>query len=107
VANPRLLQVLEGLRARYKPAVIDRETVYYLSLGDDADEKWTVTLTPTGCSMAPGRVRDADCVLKTSADLFMKLVDGSYQPNAVDFLTGKLKANNLDLLLRLREAFGI
>jgi long-chain acyl-CoA synthetase len=94
VANPRLLQVLEGLRARYKPAVID-------------DEKWTVTLTPTGCSMAPGRVRDADCVLKTSADLFMKLVDGSYQPNAVDFLTGKLKANNLDLLLRLREAFGI
>lgn len=107
MANAKLQQVLENLQARYKPGVIDRETVYYLSLGDDPAEKWTVTLTPTGCSAVPGRVRDAHCVLKTRADLFIKLVEGGYQPSAMDVMTGKLKTSNLELLVRLREAFGI
>lgn len=107
MANDKLRQVLDGLQARYKPGVIDRETIYYLSLGDDAAEKWTVTLTPNGCSAVPGRVGDAHCVLKTRADLFIKLVEGSYQPSAMDFMTGKVKTSNLDLLVRLREAFGI
>jgi len=106
VANPRLQQVLEGLQGRYKPAAIDREIVYYLSLGEDPGDKWTVTLTPTGCSMAAGRVGNAHCVLKTSADLFIKMVEGSYQPSALDFMRGKLKTSDLDLLLRLRKAFG-
>jgi long-chain acyl-CoA synthetase len=107
VANPRLQQVLEGLQSRYRPAAIDREIVYYLSLGEDPGDKWTVTLTPSGCSMVAGRVGTAHCVLKTSADLFMKMIDGSYQPNALDFMRGKLKTNDLYLLLRLRKAFGI
>lgn len=107
MANATLRRVLEGLRARYKPSAIDRDTVYYLSLGDDPDEKWTVTLTPSDCAMVPGRVGDADCVLKTEADLFIKLVEGSYQPSALDFMRGKLKTSNVDLLLRLRAAFGI
>ena len=106
MANPRLQQALEGLQGRYKPAAIDREIVYYLSLGEDPGDKWTVTLTPTGCSMAPGRVGNAHCVLKTSADLFMKMIDGSYQPGPLDFMKGKVKTSDLDLLLRLRKAFG-
>jgi putative sterol carrier protein len=107
MANSRLEDVLEGMRARYRPTAVDRKTVYYLSLGDKAEEKWTITLTPEGCEMTPGRVGNADCVLKMRAELFMKLVDGSYQPGAMDFMTGKLKTNNVDLLLRLRQAFGI
>ena len=97
---------LESLRSRYKPGAVDRETVYYLSLGEGPGEKWTVTLTPTSCSAVPGRVGDAQCVLKMSADLFIKMVDGSYKPGALDFMTGKLKTNNIELLLRLRQAFG-
>lgn len=107
MATSRLEDVLEGMRARCRPTAVDREIVYYLSLGDRAEEKWTITLTPQGCSMAPGRVGNAECVLKMRAELFMKLVDGSYKPGAMDFMTGKLKTNNLDLLLRLRQAFGI
>jgi putative sterol carrier protein len=57
--------------------------------------------------MVAGRVGNADCVLKMRADLFMKLVDGSYKPGAMDFMTGKLKTNNLDLLLLMRQAFGM
>lgn len=102
-----LQECLDSLRASYRPGIIDRETVYYLSLGEAPGEKWTVTLTPTSCSAVPGRVGDAQCVLKMRADLFMKMVDGSYKPGPMDFMTGKLKTNNIEALLRLREAFGI
>lgn len=102
-----LEECLETLRAKYKPGIIDREAIYYLSLGEAPGEKWTVTLTPTSCSAVPGRVGDAHCVLKMRAELFMKLVDGSFKPGAMDFMTGRLKTNNIEALLRLRQAFGI
>ena len=104
--NPLLAERLESLRTRYKPGAIDRDSVYYLSLGDAPDEKWTVTLTPTSCTAVPGRVGDAECVLKMRADLFIKMIDGSYQPGPMDFMTGKVKTNNIEALLRLRQAFG-
>jgi putative sterol carrier protein len=107
MSKPSLPATLEALRARYNPAAVDRDTTYYLSLGDRPEEKWTVTLTRTACSMAPGRVGNADCVLKMPAVLFLGLVEGSYKPAAVDFMTGKLKTNDLSLLLRLRQAFAM
>jgi putative sterol carrier protein len=98
---------LESMRGRFRPSVIDRAIVYYLSLGDDPDDKWTVTLTPGGCSMAKGRGGNADCVLKMRKDLFARLLDGSFKPGAFDFVTGKIKTNDVNLLLRLRQAFGM
>jgi hypothetical protein len=107
MGSPRLRDTLESLATKYDGAGIDRETIYYLSLGDGPDEKWTVTLTPTSCALAPGRVGNADCVLKTTSDRFLGLIDGSYQPGALDFVTGKLKTNDIGLLLRLRQAFAM
>ena len=107
MANPQIQATLDALRARYNPAAVDRETIYYLSLGDGPDEKWTVTLTPTSCSATPGRVGDAHCVLKMRPDLFGKLIQGTFKPGAMDFVTGKIKTNDIALLLRLRRAFGM
>ena len=76
------------------------------SLGDADDHKWTVKLSPSACELIPGKIDNADCVLKTSADLFAKLVDGSWKPGVVDFMSGKIKTNDLDLLLQLQKAFG-
>ena len=106
MSSSSLEERLESLRTSYKAGAVDRETVYYFSLGEAPGEKWTVTLTPTSCSAVPGRVGEADCVLKMRADLFVKMIDGSYKPGAMDFMTGKLKTNNIELLLRLRQAFG-
>jgi long-chain acyl-CoA synthetase len=104
--KPDLATTLEGLKARFKPGSVSRKTTYYLSLGDADGEKWTVTLTPTSCDVTPGKIDKADCVLKTSADLFMKLVNGTYKPGLTDFVTGKIKTSDVDLLRRLQEAFG-
>jgi long-chain acyl-CoA synthetase len=102
-----LAGTLEGLRTRFKAGIIAKKTTYYLSLGEGDGEKWTVTLTPAACDVQPGKVKDADCVLKTSADLFSRLVSGTWQPGVADFLTGKIRTNDIDLLKKLQLAFGL
>jgi long-chain acyl-CoA synthetase len=101
-----LRDTLAGLKARFQPGAVDKPTTYYLSLGDGVDEKWTVTLTPTSCELVQGKTGTADCVLKTSADLFIKMLAGRHKPGPMDFVTGKIKTSDLDLLLRLQKAFG-
>lgn len=101
-----LRSTLEGMRSRFRPGAVDRTVTYYLSLGDAPDQKWTVTLTPTSCDVVPGKTDKADCVLKTSADMFVKLVTGAHKPGLTDFMSGKIKTSDLDLLKRLQQAFG-
>src|SRR4051812_7313264 len=100
-----LSATLSALAARYRPGAVDRVTTYYLSLGEAAAEKWTVTLSPTSCTVTPGKIASADCVLKMSAPLFVDLVEGRWKPGAMDLLSGKIKTNDVDLLQRLRGAF--
>jgi hypothetical protein len=100
-------QTLNNLRGRFRPETIKEKTTYYLSLGEAAHEKWTVTLTPTACDVVSGKVGDADCVLKMPADLFVQLVAGTYKPGPMDFFSGKIKSNDLGRLRQLQLAFGI
>ena len=102
-----LTQTLETLKRRFKPGTVQRKTTYYLSLGDGDDDKWTVTLLPDSCELERGKTEGADCVLKISRELFMKLVDGSFKPGVMDVVTGKLKTNDPQLLMRLQQAFGL
>jgi long-chain acyl-CoA synthetase len=103
----QLQSTLEALKNRFKAGVVEETTTYYLSLGDAEGEKWTLTVTPESCHLTPGKIEVADCVLKTSADLFMKLVDGSWKPDVRDFMLGKIKTSDVLLLRRLQEAFGL
>jgi long-chain acyl-CoA synthetase len=104
-----LTKTLEGLKQRFKPGALgsDKAITYYLSLGDGADEKWTVTVSKTSCELQPGKPANADCVLKTSADLFAKLVAGTWKPGFTDFMTGKIKTSDVEKLQLLQKAFGL
>ena len=102
-----LQSTLETLKARFKAGSVDETTTYYLSLGESEGEKWTLTVTPEACHVTPGKIEVADCVLKTSAELFVKLVEGSWKPGVMDFTTGRIKTSDVLLLRRLQEAFGL
>lgn len=102
-----LESTLNTLKQRFKPGVVDKTVTYYLSLGDAANEKWTVVLTPAAAELKPGKPDNADCVLKTSADLFQKLVAGSWTPGVMDFMKGKIKTSDIDRLQLLQKAFGL
>ena len=102
-----LAMTLEGLRTRFRRGVVSRPTTYYLSLGEAAGQKWTVKLSPTACEVVAGKVENADCVLKLPSELFVQLVEGTWKPGAVDFLSGRIKTNDIDLLRSLQTAFGL
>lgn len=102
-----LESTLAALKQRFKPGQVTGQTVYYLSLGDGPGEKWTVTVGPTECEYAPGKPENADCVLKTSSALFAKLVDGSWKPGVMDFMSGKIKTSDVARLQALQKAFGL
>jgi len=101
-----LQQTVETMKSRFRPGAVTKKTTYYLSLGDREGEKWTVTLTPTTCDIVAGKIENADCVLKMPADLFMKMISGAHKAGPMDFMTGKIKTNNLDLLQGQQKAFG-
>jgi long-chain acyl-CoA synthetase len=102
-----LAATLQSLKQRFKAGAITDTTTYYLSLGDAADEKWTVTLSGSSCEVQPGKPANADCVLKTSRELFTKLVAGTWKPGFTDFMSGKIKTSDVEKLQRLQKAFGL
>jgi putative sterol carrier protein len=102
-----LESTLNAFKQRFKPGAVDKTVTYYLSLGDAANEKWTVVLTPTAAELKPGKPDNADCVLKTSADLLQQLVAGTWKPGVMDFMKGKIKTSDIDRLQLLQKAFGL
>jgi putative sterol carrier protein len=97
-------QVFRAMPSRFKKGVAARKISYYFSIDD---EKWTVFVSPDSCEVSEGKaVEDADCFLKTSAQIFMGTVKGEYTPSFMDLMTGKIKTNNPALLQTFKDIFG-
>jgi long-chain acyl-CoA synthetase len=100
---PTLEDVFHELERRFAPNAVERPTSYYFSLGDD---RFTLLVSRERCEVKPGKHVDAaDCVLKTSPDLFARIVREAYVPSPAEFLSGAVKTNNLGLLLEFQKAF--
>ena len=54
-----------------------------------------------------GKTEGADCFLKTSEELFLKLIRGEWSPGAMDFMSGKIKSNDPFKLKLLKDCFSI
>lgn len=95
--------IFGGLEARYIPGSVTSKQTFYFSL-DDA--KWTVTLGPDTCLVEEGKtVENADCYVKTSSDLFLKMYNGEHMPGVTDFVTGRIKSNNPYAMKTFVDAF--
>ena len=95
---------ISSCQSRYVPGRIDLYLTYYFSVGD---EKHTLRLTPTTCAISPGKPEHADCVVKADPEVFVKLVLHGKQPGPLDIARGRFKTNDVALLLKLRECFGL
>lgn len=97
--------VIQGLKKRFKKSKVQKTLTYYLTLGDSEDLKWTISVGPSKCEVKKGKhTEKADCVLKTTPELFLKLLDG-WEPGVLDIARGKVKTNDANLLRRLRDVF--
>ncbi len=102
-----LVRLFSELGAKFRAGEIERPVSYYVTLGSDDLAKWTVRVDSHGCDVRPGKPEggQADCVLKTSPEMFAKIVREAYVPSAADFLSGAFKSNDPTLLMTFQKVF--
>jgi putative sterol carrier protein len=95
--------IFDQMPSRYIKGKATKKTVYYFSIGD---QRFTVTVEPGGVTVEPGKkVDDADVVLKTTPELFEKMVLHGKLPGPIDIARGKVKTNDPVGLRGLRDYF--
>jgi putative sterol carrier protein len=99
---PTVPEIFDSMKKVYKKGSIKEDRTYYFSLDD---YKYTVTFEKDKVKVEEGKtVEEADCVLKTSPEMFVKMWEG-YKPSMMDFMSGKIKSNNPTLLQDFAGAF--
>lgn len=95
--------IFEGLEARFIPGVAKKDLTFYFSVDD---HKWTVRVGPEQCAVERGKtVERADCFVKTSEELFVKMYNGHHMPGIADFMSGRISSNNPYLMKTFVDAF--
>jgi long-chain acyl-CoA synthetase len=102
-----LVALFAELESKFRPGAAERPVSYYFTLGNDEMAKWTVRVDPSSCDVKLGKPEGgvADCVLKTSAEIFTKIVRQAYVPGPADFMSGAVKSNDVGLLLTFQKVF--
>ncbi|MBA2663821.1 MAG: AMP-binding protein [Bradymonadaceae bacterium] len=96
-----------SLPAKFERNQVNSPVSFYFSLGNYDHHKWTVSVNADKCAIHQGKPNNgqADCVIKTSPEIFRKIVEESYVPSLDEFMNGAIKTNDPDLLLRFQAVF--
>ena len=101
-----LQPLFESLDGRFAQNQVDGPVSFYFSLGNWDSHKWTIRIDPDACQIQNGKPSGrADCVIKTSPEMFRKIVEERYIPSMDEFMSGDIKTNDPDLLMRFQAAF--
>ena len=104
-----LVGLFAELENKFRADRVEKPLSYYFTLGQDALAKWTVRVDPMRCDIRVGRPENgvADCVLKTSPEMFTRIVREAYTPSPAEFLSGAVKSNDLSLLVTFQRVFAL
>lgn len=104
-----LVTLFGELNSKFKPGSVSDPVSFYFTLGNEPEAKWTVNVTPQSCELKQGKPESgtADCVLKTTPDLFTKIVREGYIPDPSEFVAGLIKSNDVSLLFTFQKIFGL
>ncbi len=85
--------IFSSLQDSYQKGVFSIPTTFYFSVDDI---KKTLTLDGDGFTIMDGKtVEEADCVCKTSAEMFNRIWNEGYRPGVMDFMAGKIEVAGL------------
>ena len=102
--------LFEHLESRFSPDHVKSPITWYFSLGEGADDKWTLSVTGEAVRFYPGKPQggaQADCVLKTDVRTFERMVREGYVPSMAEFMSGKVKTNNPQHLFSFKSIFSL
>lgn len=102
-----LVTLFAELERKFDSGAVEKPVSFYFTLGDDANAKWTVRVSKEKCEVKPGKPEggSADCVLKTSPDIFTRIVREAFTPGPAEFLSGAIKSNDVELLMTFQKVF--
>jgi long-chain acyl-CoA synthetase len=102
-----LVTLFAELEGKFDGSTVDKPVSFYFTLGDDANAKWTVRVSKDKCEVKPGKPEGgtADCVLKTSPEIFTRIVRDAFTPGPAEFLSGAIKSNDVSLLMTFQKVF--
>ncbi len=104
-----LQKLFRDLEIRFKQDRVEKPLTFYFTLGSGNDEKWTLKVDAKSCFAAPGKPDGgvADCVLKTTPEIFTRIVKEAYVPSPMEFLSGAVKSNDISLLQTFQKVFDL
>ena len=103
-----LVTLFQELEGKFDKGLVDKPVSFYFTLGNDEMSKWTVRVDPaSGCEVKLGKPSGgtADCVLKTSPEIFTRIVRDAYTPSPAEFMSGAIKSNDVSLLMTFQKVF--
>lgn len=101
-----LVTLFTELGTKFRKDKVERPVSFYFTLGGEDQAKWTVRVDGERCEIKQGKPEGgtADCVLKTSPELFTKIVQG-WMPSPAEFISGAIKSNDVTLLMEFQKVF--
>jgi long-chain acyl-CoA synthetase len=104
-----LVRLFRDLESKFVPGRASQPITYYFTLGNSDESKWTLFVDAKGCKAQKGKPEggQADCVLKTTPEIFTKIVREAYQPSPMEFMTGLIKSNDISLLQTFQKVFDL
>ncbi len=102
-----LVQLMGELPTRFVRGAVAAPVSFYFTLGIEDEAKWTVRVAPDKVDVVVGKPAGgvADCVLKTTPEMFTRIVREGYTPGPPEFLSGVVKSNDVGLLVTFQKAF--
>jgi long-chain acyl-CoA synthetase len=102
-----LVELFQELEGKFRPGSVEKPISFYFTLGEAPLAKWTLKIDASTCEIKAGKPPGgtADCVLKTSPELFTKIVREAYTPTPAEFISGAIKSNDIELLQTFQRAF--
>ncbi|MCC6643984.1 MAG: AMP-binding protein [Polyangiaceae bacterium] len=102
-----LVQLMGELPSRFVRGAVGAPVSFYFTLGAEDEAKWTVRVAPDKVDVVVGKPAGgvADCVLKTTPEMFTRIVREGYTPGPPEFLSGVVKSNDVGLLVTFQKAF--
>lgn len=105
-AGRALQEIFSDLERRFQGDAVKDPLTYYFSLGEGKDAKWTVQVAKEGCRIVNDKLDGkADCVFKTDARMFTRIIKEHYIPDVSEFLNGTVKTNDPELLTTFLSIF--
>ena len=97
----------DELPERFLPEEVEKPISWYFSLG--GENRWTVQVDKEACAVSKGRPSGgkADCVVKTTPEIIAKIIRKAYVPEVPEFVSGKIKTNEIPLLMAFSKVFNL